>query len=102
MNYGMVAAAVALLLLSTAVSLARFLCISDDVKRCCGFCVCQEFVVNIDRLIEGFITKGPQLPSGVESYFANVTETTFVIKGVLYNLQTLILDGVVVSGLLPS
>jgi hypothetical protein len=53
-------------------------------------------IVNIIRISEGFVSVGPNLPGGPEQYFQNVAETTFVIKSVLYNVQTLILDGVVV------
>lgn len=57
-------------------------------------------IVNIIRICEGFISIGPGLPGGPEQYFEDVAETTFVVKSVLYNLQTLILDGVVVSVIL--
>lgn len=53
-------------------------------------------IVNIVRLYEGFISKGPKQPGGPEAYFGNVSEVSFVLKNALYNAQTLILDGVVV------
>ena len=53
-------------------------------------------VNNVIRLREGVLTMGPNEPGGPEAYFANVTERTFVIKSVLYNAQTLILDFAVV------
>lgn len=56
----------------------------------------QEMTVNIMRLYEGFISKGPKQPGGPEAYFGNVSEVSFVLKNALYNAQTLILDGVVV------
>ena len=55
-------------------------------------------VNNVVRLREGFLTVGPFLPGGTEAYFANVAQRTFIIKSVLYNAQTLILDFAVVSG----
>lgn len=57
-------------------------------------------IVNIIRISEGFVSVGPSLPGGPEQYFQDVAETTFVVKSVLYNVQTLILDGVVVSSIL--
>ncbi|KAH8079077.1 hypothetical protein BXZ70DRAFT_652667 [Cristinia sonorae] len=72
-NWGLVFAAFALFIMSTG-----------------------EFAVNIIRLIEGLITKGPNMPMGAEFYFADVTQPTFTAKGVLYNSQTLVLDGVVI------
>ncbi|KAH8078736.1 hypothetical protein BXZ70DRAFT_1051184 [Cristinia sonorae] len=70
-NYGLVLCAALLLLLSTA-----------------------EFAVNIVRLIEGMITKGPKTTPDL--FYADVTQSTFVVKSILYNLQTLVLDGVVI------
>ncbi|KAH8078718.1 hypothetical protein BXZ70DRAFT_657639 [Cristinia sonorae] len=72
-NWGLVFAAISLLLMSTA-----------------------EYAVNILRLIEGLLLKGPSMPMGEDFYFADVTQPTFTAKGVLYNLQTLVLDGVVI------
>ncbi|KAI0821752.1 hypothetical protein BC628DRAFT_1328868 [Trametes gibbosa] len=56
----------------------------------------METVVNIVRLYEGFVEKGPKLPGGPETYFGDVWEVSFVLKNALYNVQTLILDGVVI------
>ncbi|KAL5526960.1 hypothetical protein ACEPAF_8689 [Sanghuangporus sanghuang] len=55
-----------------------------------------ELINNIVRVWQGLVAVGPSLSGGSESYFQNVTQHTFVIKGVLYNLQTLILDGIVI------
>ena len=52
--------------------------------------------VNIARMYEGFITNGPRNPGGPEGYFSNISQTTFIVESVLYNMQTLILDAVVV------
>lgn len=53
-------------------------------------------IVNLVRICQGFLNVGPALPGGPEQYFNNVAEPTFVIKSCLYNVQTLILDAVVV------
>ncbi|EKM53110.1 uncharacterized protein PHACADRAFT_259285 [Phanerochaete carnosa HHB-10118-sp] len=52
--------------------------------------------VNIERLQQGFLTIGPNLPGGPEQYFANFAQRTFLIKSVLFNCQTLILDFAVI------
>ncbi|KAJ2988189.1 hypothetical protein NUW54_g9191 [Trametes sanguinea] len=72
-NYALVAAGCSLITLATA-----------------------EMGVNITRVFQGFITKGPFLEGGPEAYFAVVSDPTFVTKSVLYNVQTLILDAVVI------
>ncbi len=51
-------------------------------------------VTNIIRICEGFLNIDP---SQSLAYFETVSETTFIVKSVLYNTQTLILDAVVVS-----
>ena len=53
--------------------------------------------MNILRLYLGFVHEGPGLPGGPEDFFGDVSRVSFVIKNTLYNAQTLILDGVVVS-----
>ncbi|RPD53076.1 hypothetical protein L226DRAFT_563981 [Lentinus tigrinus ALCF2SS1-7] len=73
LNYGMFAATCALLLLSSA-----------------------EMGVNVARLYQGFISRGPTLPGGSEEYFSAATDTTFLLKSCLYNVQTIILDAVVI------
>lgn len=52
--------------------------------------------VNIARVRRGFLTIGPALEGGPEEFFLRVSEITFIVKSVLYNAQTLILDGVMV------
>lgn len=49
------------------------------------------------RPYSGFMQKGPKLDGGPEVYFRDVLDVMFVLKNTLYNSQTLILDGVVVS-----
>ncbi|KAH8078721.1 hypothetical protein BXZ70DRAFT_657789 [Cristinia sonorae] len=72
-NYGMLAVATSLILLATA-----------------------EFTVNVVRIVRGFIVDASTSPAELEGFFADVTQITFIVKGALYNLQTLILDGVVI------
>ncbi|KAI0750584.1 hypothetical protein BC629DRAFT_1598842 [Irpex lacteus] len=52
-----------------------------------------EMVTNIIRICEGFLNIDP---SQSLAYFETVSETTFIVKSVLYNTQTLILDAVVI------
>ncbi|KAI0086917.1 hypothetical protein BDY19DRAFT_893960 [Irpex rosettiformis] len=52
-----------------------------------------ELIVNIVHICQGFLGK---TPLQAETYFADVTEPTFILKSMLYNCQTLILDGVVI------
>ncbi|KAI0643304.1 hypothetical protein C8Q79DRAFT_1012601 [Trametes meyenii] len=72
-NYALVAAGCALMVLATA-----------------------EMGVNIARVYQGYVTKGPFLEGGPETFFAAPSEPTFVVKSILYNVQTLILDAVVI------
>ncbi|KAI0631505.1 hypothetical protein C8Q77DRAFT_141002 [Trametes polyzona] len=72
-NYGLVAAGCALMVLATA-----------------------EMAVNIARIYQGFVTIGPFVPGGPEAWFSAVSDPTFVAKSVFYNTQTLILDAVVI------
>ncbi|TCD60726.1 hypothetical protein EIP91_009632 [Steccherinum ochraceum] len=55
-----------------------------------------ELVVNIVRLRNGLLSDGPKHPGGVEGYFADAAEPLYITKGALYNVQTLILDAVVI------
>ncbi|KAI0714622.1 hypothetical protein C8Q76DRAFT_795482 [Earliella scabrosa] len=72
-NSGMLAATIALPILSTA-----------------------ELLVNIVRQYEGFVSIGPDLPGGPDQYFSNVSRATLIAKSCLYHMQTLIFDGVVI------
>ena len=95
-NYYMVTAGCALLVLATAV---RALECQHAHTLTCNL---QEMGVNIARVYQGFISRGPFMPGGPEGYFADVSTTTFVTKSCLYNAQTLVLDAVVVSALLVT
>ena len=96
---GMVIAGCALLILATAVS--------QDIYRLFlkkyglyNTLRLQEMGTNTARLYQGFLTVGPHIPGGPEAYFRDVSQPTFITKSCLYNLQTLILDAVVVGSLL--
>ena len=52
--------------------------------------------ISVFRLYQGFLTSGPRMPGGPEEYFADVTLSTYVIKSVFYDLQTLTFDAVMV------
>ncbi|EJC97949.1 uncharacterized protein FOMMEDRAFT_162293 [Fomitiporia mediterranea MF3/22] len=56
----------------------------------------MELIVNIIRIYQDFLTIGPFLPRGPEQFFQDVTQRTWITKSWLYNIQTLILDGVVI------
>ena len=60
------------------------------------FARCQKMIVNIVRNCQGFLNVGPALPGGPEQYFNDASQPTFVIKSCIYNVQTVILDAVVV------
>lgn len=54
-------------------------------------------MVDIQRLIDGFITEVDIFPGGPTGFFADVTQRTFLIKNAVYALQTLLGDAVVVG-----
>lgn len=62
----------------------------------------QIFSLNIYSLHQGLITVGPFLKGGSDAYFRDIGRLPFVIKSTLYNVQTLILDAVVVRLSLSS
>ncbi|KAI9570733.1 hypothetical protein HD554DRAFT_2017845 [Boletus coccyginus] len=53
-------------------------------------------VVDIQRLVVGFISKANIIPGGPTGFFADVTQRTFIIKNAVYILQTLLGDGVAI------
>lgn len=60
----------------------------------------QIFGINVSRLRAGFITVGPNIVGGSEAYFADSSQSTFVTKSVLYDVQTIIFDAILVRLLL--
>ncbi|KAH8096811.1 hypothetical protein BXZ70DRAFT_974726 [Cristinia sonorae] len=55
-----------------------------------------NFGNNIQHLRKGLVTVGPNLPGGPDRFFVNIAQPTFVIKSTLYNVQTLLLDGILI------
>lgn len=78
--------------------LARW-CVSSfvilDVDQLIG-CM-QHLVIDIIRIVEGFIYLPAAYPGGRIRYFSEVSQWTFVTKNYVYAAQTLVGDGVVVS-----
>jgi len=60
-------------------------------------------VIDIIRLAHALISKqATASPAAPDEYFANVTEWSFVSKTILYTLQTLLGDAVVVGTIQPD
>ncbi len=97
-NYYMVVPGCTLLVLATAVGRLLHAGLPGSTGYRSLYCMRQEMGVNIARLYMGFISKGPYLAEGPETYFADATKPTFIVKSCLYNAQTIVLDAVVVSG----
>lgn len=57
----------------------------------------QEWALNLFRLVDGVVYGGPSLSAGIESYFSDASRVSWLLKGILWSSQTLIIDGVVVS-----
>ncbi|KAH8078714.1 hypothetical protein BXZ70DRAFT_1068585 [Cristinia sonorae] len=55
-----------------------------------------EVSVNAIRVRSGLLARGLSHEGGREGYFADVSERSYIIRGALYNAQTLILDAVVI------
>jgi hypothetical protein len=45
---------------------------------------------------QGLVVQRNTFPGGPAAFFADVSQTTFVAKNVIYTLQTLLGDGIVV------
>lgn len=54
-----------------------------------------HLVIDIIRLEDGFVTHG-NIPGGPVTFFQDISQPTFVTKNLLYALQTMIGDGVVI------
>jgi hypothetical protein len=55
-----------------------------------------HMVIDIIRTEEGLVQYGDNFPEGPESFFANVSQETFVISNTIVILQALLGDGVVI------
>lgn len=62
-----------------------------------GANVVQHMVIDIIRTYEGLVQyRNTFQPDGPISYFSDVSQWSFVYKNLIYTLQTLVGDGVVV------
>ncbi|KAG1847096.1 hypothetical protein C8R48DRAFT_615909 [Suillus tomentosus] len=55
-----------------------------------------HMIVDIVRLEQGLVTYRDTFPGGPAAFFADVTQTTFVVKNIMYSLQTMLGDGMVI------
>ncbi|TCD61392.1 hypothetical protein EIP91_008529 [Steccherinum ochraceum] len=55
-----------------------------------------EWLLDVIRLVQGVVVVGPRLSSGIDGYFADASRISWMMKGILYSCQTLILDAVVI------
>jgi hypothetical protein len=53
-------------------------------------------IVDIIRIEQGLVTYRNTFPGGPAAFFADVTQVTFVVKNIIYTMQTMIGDGIVV------
>lgn len=53
--------------------------------------------MDIYRIEQGLVVQRNTFPGGPPAFFADVTQPTFIMKNIVYTLQTLLGDGVVVS-----
>ncbi|KAG1820606.1 hypothetical protein EV424DRAFT_886852 [Suillus variegatus] len=55
-----------------------------------------HMIVDIIRIEEGLVTYRDTFPGGPAAFFADVTQITFVVKNIIYSLQTMLGDGMVI------
>ncbi|KAG2104366.1 uncharacterized protein F5147DRAFT_579959 [Suillus discolor] len=55
-----------------------------------------HMIVDIIHLEEGLVTYRDTFPGGPAAFFADVTQITFVVKNIIYILQTMLGDGMVI------
>ncbi|KIJ62335.1 hypothetical protein HYDPIDRAFT_30590 [Hydnomerulius pinastri MD-312] len=55
-----------------------------------------HFAIDMQRVIDGLVTERGSFPGGPVAYFSQISMPSFVTKSVLYMLQTLVGDGVVI------
>jgi len=55
-----------------------------------------HMIVDIVRLEQGLVTYRDTFPGGPAAFFADVTQITFVVKNIMYSLQTMLGDGMVI------
>ena len=62
----------------------------------------QHMVIDIIRVYEGLVLYRDTYPGGPICFFSDVSQWSFVYKNLIYTLQTLVGDGVVVRPPVPS
>ncbi|KAG2340514.1 hypothetical protein BDR05DRAFT_937670 [Suillus weaverae] len=55
-----------------------------------------HMIVDIIRIEQGLVTYRDTFPGGPAAFFADVAQVTFVIKNIIYTLQTMLGDGMVI------
>lgn len=55
-----------------------------------------HMIVDIIRIEQGLVTYRDTFPGGPPAFFADVAQETFVIKNVIYTLQTMLGDGILI------
>jgi hypothetical protein len=79
-----------LLILSTVVSFFSLISVVDLMPF-------KHMIVDVARIEDGLVKYRDTFPGGPPAFFADVAQGTFVVKNVIYVMQTLLGDGVVVS-----
>ncbi|KAG1896574.1 uncharacterized protein F5891DRAFT_1192923 [Suillus fuscotomentosus] len=55
-----------------------------------------HMIVDFIRVEQGLVTYRNTFPGGPSAFFADVSQITFVVKNIIYNLQTMLGDGIVI------
>ncbi|KAG1847097.1 hypothetical protein C8R48DRAFT_615912 [Suillus tomentosus] len=55
-----------------------------------------HMIVDFIRVEQGLVTYRNTFPGGPAAFFADVAQITFVVKNIIYNLQTMLGDGIVI------
>lgn len=55
-----------------------------------------HMIVDIIRIEQGLVTYRDTFPGGPQAFFADVSQVTFVIKNIIYTMQTMVGDGMVI------
>lgn len=55
-----------------------------------------HMIVDIIRVEQGLVMYRDTFPGGPQAFFADVTQVTFVIKNIIYTMQTMLGDGMVI------
>lgn len=90
----MIAVAVIFLVLSTTVSF--FVSVQQPDSLPDSSLLLKHVIVDIVRLDEGLVKYRNTFPGGPVAFFADISQWSYVTKNVIYLLQTLVGDAVVV------